>query len=137
MISNENTHSSKDRQILLSFSVGELESIIKDCVAEAVAKALNKVTPLKSKSSEKSQWMSVAEVLEYLPQNPTRGTLYKWCRSGSIPHHRTDGQKRLRFKLSEIEHWLSLSGVKSEAEKQHEKDLAVEEFLMKKKLGVK
>lgn len=51
-----------------------------------------------------NQWLSVEQLTEFLPGNPSRSTIYKWCCEHTIPYHKQG--KRLCFLRSEIDTWL-------------------------------
>jgi excisionase family DNA binding protein len=75
-------------------------------------------------------WMNINELMEYLPDKPARATVYGWVSSRQIPHHK--GGKRLRFRQSEIDTWLS-SGKRQSNE---ETEAAAQAYLIGKKKGV-
>ncbi len=49
-------------------------------------------------------WYDLAELCEYLPDKPSKATVYSWIHNGTIPFHK--GAKKLRFLKSEIDKWL-------------------------------
>lgn len=53
---------------------------------------------------EADHWFNLKELCEYLPDKPTKATLYSWVSTGSIPVHKSS--KKLRFLKSEIDEWL-------------------------------
>lgn len=54
--------------------------------------------------TEPSQWFDLNELRNYLPDKPSKMTVYGWVRNKSIPYHK--GAKKLRFLKSEIDAWL-------------------------------
>ena len=70
---------------------------------EELCGKINKVLPQVEIASEK--WFSVDELREYLPQHPSRQTVYGWTSNATIPFHKSG--KLLRFKKSEIDKWLN------------------------------
>jgi predicted DNA-binding transcriptional regulator AlpA len=44
------------------------------------------------------------ELCNYLPDKPAKATVYGWIHASLIPCHK--GQKKLRFRKSEIDTWL-------------------------------
>lgn len=86
---------------------------------------------LLSKSSEKQpdpdRWFNLRELCEYLPDKPTRATVYSWVHYRKIPFHK--GSKSLRFLKSEIDAWLKKGRVKTNAEIAQE----VDHYLINKK----
>lgn len=49
-------------------------------------------------------WLNLTELCEYLPDKPSKATVYSWIHNRSIPHHK--GPKKLRFLRAEIDTWL-------------------------------
>jgi excisionase family DNA binding protein len=87
---------------------------------------------LLSQSSEKQivdHWFNVKELCNYLPDKPTRATVYSWVHYRKIPFHK--GSKSLRFLKSEIDAWLKQSRVKTNVEIAEE----VDNYLVKKMRG--
>lgn len=56
-------------------------------------------------------WFNLNDLCSYLPDKPTRSTVYGWVHQNTIPYHK--GKKRLRFLKSEIDSWLLEGGSKS------------------------
>jgi len=48
--------------------------------------------------------MNMQELCEYIPDRPSRATVYGWVNTKSIPVHK--GGKKLRFLKSEIDKWM-------------------------------
>ncbi len=53
-------------------------------------------------------WMDLAQLCEYLPDKPSKATVYGWVCARSIPYHKKT--KKLSFLKSEIDDWLVKSG---------------------------
>lgn len=53
---------------------------------------------------EVDHWYTINEICKYLPDKPSKPTIYNWIRKGIIPYHK--GEKKLRFLKSEIDAWL-------------------------------
>lgn len=50
------------------------------------------------------KWLSVEDLMEYLPDNTARATIYGWVAQEKIPYHKYG--KKLTFLKSEIDTWL-------------------------------
>ncbi|MBR5434805.1 MAG: helix-turn-helix domain-containing protein [Bacteroidales bacterium] len=50
------------------------------------------------------KWMSINDLIEYLPDKTARATIYGWVSQGLIPYHKYG--KKLTFLKSEIDNWL-------------------------------
>ena len=55
-------------------------------------------------TKEIDQWFDLTEICNYLPDKPAKATVYAWIHNALIPCHK--GQKKLRFRKSEIDTWL-------------------------------
>jgi excisionase family DNA binding protein len=70
--------------------------------------------------AETNRWFDLNELCLYIPDKPSKPTVYGWVNAGSIPVHK--GGKKLRFLKSEIDSWLmqgrrkTLAEITSEAE---------------------
>jgi len=53
-------------------------------------------------------WMSVDQLVSYIPTHPSKQTLYQWVRYGKIPYHRMQGS--LIFLKDEVDQWLLHNG---------------------------
>lgn len=60
-----------------------------------------------SADTEVDQWLSVGELMEYIPEKPTKATIYGWVHEKRIPYHKRT--KKLLFLKSEIDEWLEKS----------------------------
>jgi excisionase family DNA binding protein len=80
--------------------------------------------------NEPDKWFDLTELCDYLPDKPTKPTVYGWVHSGIIPAHK--GQKKLRFLKSEIDNWLKSGRKKTLAESSSEADQYI---LRRKGLG--
>jgi len=61
--------------------------------------------------AENKRWLSIEELLEYLPQGWPKQTIYEYARARKIPHIKKG--KRLIFDRIEIDEWLDSSKVKT------------------------
>lgn len=50
------------------------------------------------------QWMSVDDLILYLPGHPVRQTIYSWVWKKIIPYHKACA--KLQFLKSEIDEWI-------------------------------
>lgn len=58
---------------------------------------------------KKEEWMPIESLLVYLPNKPTKATVYGWVSHGKIPYHHCG--KRLVFSQSEIDTWISQQNI--------------------------
>lgn len=88
-----------------------------DQLPEAVATLLNEVRDLKQLVSERLTspapaenpvWMDLAQLCAYLPDKPSKATVYGWVCASTIPYHKKT--KKLSFLKSEIDAWIIKSG---------------------------
>lgn len=77
----------------------ELEVLIE----KSVKKVLAELKELKSQETT-DRWMDLNELCQYMPDKPSKATVYGWVNNGSIPVHK--GGKKLRFLKSEIDKWM-------------------------------
>jgi len=89
---------------------------------KAVSELYDEVVSLKQLLIQKNRangpvediWFDLKGLCNYLPDKPSKMTVYGWVHHQSIPFHK--GAKKLRFLKSEIDSWLrngkkdSLSG---------------------------
>lgn len=73
------------------------------------------------------RWFNLNELCEYLPDKPTKATVYGWVSAKKIPHHK--GGKKLRFLKSEIDRFLKQGKKQTIAEIEQD----VEKLLTPKK----
>ena len=89
----------------------------------------------KQPSEPADSWMGVDGLIDYLPDHPAKQTIYGWVSTKQIPYHKGGGGrngKKLRFRKSEIDNWLSSGKVKCVADLENEAN----EYFTKRK-GVK
>lgn len=53
---------------------------------------------------ESAMWFNLSELCEYLPDKPSKATVYSWVQNRTIPFKK--GSKKLRFLKSDIDTWL-------------------------------
>lgn len=108
-----------------------------ESLPKAVTQLYDKLTNIERLLLEKSnehrtdpdRWFDLQELCNYLPDKPTKPTVYGWVSAGKIPFHK--GGKRLRFRKSEIDGWLMMGGKKTKAEIEQE----AHTYLVKSKSG--
>ena len=92
----------------------------------AVARLTEEVSEIKSlliqqannQPSDTDRWFDLNELCEYLPDKPSRPTVYDWVHDRIIPVHK--GTKKLRFLKSEIDAWLLQGRKKTQADLKKE-----------------
>lgn len=72
-------------------------------IEKSVKKVLTELKELKQEETSDS-WMNLNELCEYMPDRPSKATVYGWVSLGKIPVHK--GGKKLRFLKSEIDNWM-------------------------------
>jgi excisionase family DNA binding protein len=66
-------------------------------------------------------WFDLKELCYYLPDKPSKNTVYGWVHSRKIPFHK--GEKKLRFLKSEIDEFLLQGKNKTLLELNNEAEL--------------
>jgi excisionase family DNA binding protein len=81
-----------------------------------------KHTPKKhsDQPTETDRWLDLNELCLYIPDKPSKPTVYGWVNARTIPVHK--GGKKLRFLKSEIDNWLKQGRKKTMAEIASEPD---------------
>lgn len=72
-------------------------------IEKSVKNVLAELKELK-KEETPDRWMNLNELCLYMPDNPSKPTVYGWVHSNKIPFHK--GGKKLRFLKSEIDNWM-------------------------------
>lgn len=62
------------------------------------------------------KWFDLGQLIGYLPEHPAKSTVYGWGCDNLLLYSKTG--KRLRFKKSEIDVWLSQNAHKTDADLQ-------------------
>ncbi len=87
-----------------------MQSITFDSLPEAVNQLNEKIDRLielqegGSSQPDHDRFMDVDQLIEYLPDNPSRSSVYRWVTYRKIPFHKEG--KKLLFRRSEIDKWL-------------------------------
>ncbi len=97
---------------------------------QAVSQVYNKLENIerllsqinKEQQTEPDKWFDIHELCSYLPDKPKIPTIYGKVHRLEIPFHKGEGQKKLRFRKSEIDSWLSMGKNKTISEIEAEAD---------------
>ena len=87
-----------------NLSFNELPQAISQLYAEVlnIKQILLDNTSVRNPDSD--QWFALNELCEYLPDKPSKATIYAYVHDRVIPFHK--GAKKLRFLKSEIDAWM-------------------------------
>lgn len=90
------------------------ENLTFEQLPSAVAELTREVASLKELITDKfaatgtagtqDKWMSLDELCDYLPDKPSKATVYGWVNVRKIPYHKRT--KKLAFLRSEIDQWM-------------------------------
>lgn len=88
------------------------ESLSFDNLPNAVSQLIKDVDEMKTmlqaiaerNGQPQKQWMSVEDLILYLPGKPARQTIYSWVWKKAIPYHKAGA--KLQFLRSEIDAWI-------------------------------
>ena len=88
------------------------ETVTFDSLPDAVSKLMKDVGEMKSMlqtiaerdGQPQKEWMSVEDLIIYLPGKPARQTIYSWVWKKAIPYHKAGA--KLQFLKSEIDAWI-------------------------------
>lgn len=58
-----------------------------------------------------SQWLSVKEAADFIGVKTS--TIYAWISTRRIPYHKVPGSQLVKFRISEIDDWLSTGKVET------------------------
>ena len=113
------------------------EGLTLETLPKAFSHLTNEVSEIKRLLLEKSnaqpaeteRWFDLNELCTYVPDKPSKPTVYGWVNAGTIPVHK--GGKKLRFLKSEIDNWLMQGRKKTHAELASEANT----YLSNKKKG--
>ncbi len=93
------------------------ESLSFDSLPSAVSKLIKDVGEMKTMlqsiadrdGQPQKHWMSVDDLINYLPGRPARQTIYSWVWRKAIPYHKAGA--KLQFLKSEIDAWILGDGI--------------------------
>ncbi len=113
------------------------EGLTLETLPKAFSHLTNEVSEIKrlllemsnEKPTDTDRWFDLNELCIYLPDKPSKFTVYSWVNINAIPVHK--GSKKLRFLKSEIDNWLKQGRKKTLAEINNE----AESYLTKKNGG--
>jgi excisionase family DNA binding protein len=99
-----------------------MENLSLETLPKAVNQLFNEFMELKvfllenfyKQTIEADCWFDIDGLCIYLPDKPSKPTVYGWVSAGTIPVHK--GGKKLRFLKSEIDNWLMQGKKKTLAE---------------------
>ena len=101
--------------IIVQFDCEQLSSLIQNAVRKVISE-----TSMTEYPAETDRWFDLNELCIYLPDKPSKPTVYGWVHTSLIPCHK--GAKKLRFLKSEIDNWLKQGKKKTLAETASEAD---------------
>jgi len=98
------------------------EGLTLEKLPQAISLLTEEVSEIKSlllqqanaKPTETDGWFNLDELCEYLPDRPSKQTVYDWVHDRNIPVHK--GPKKLRFLKSEVDKWLHEGRKKTQVE---------------------
>lgn len=79
---------------------------IQDLVNEIADEVIRRLNHLDESKQEADKWFNIDELCNYLPDKPSKPTIYAKVSKNEIPYHKNDNEKKLRFLKSEIDEWL-------------------------------
>lgn len=98
-------------QVFFNVPLSKLEPVVKNWFREVLSE-------FQQASPEQDTWLNLDELCAYLPDKPTKATVYTWVRERRIPYHKHG--KRLAFLKSDIDNWIKKGREKTRAEIQAE-----------------
>lgn len=115
-----------EKTVFISLPIEDFQTVIIDCVNSCLrnSKGLHN-----EQRTITDQWFDLTELCQYIPDKPSKATVYGWVNAGTIPVHK--GGKKLRFLKSEIDSWMKQGRRKTLSEIAGE----AEQYLTKKKGG--
>ena len=91
--------------ILYSLPLERLEPIFKGWIKDVLQQLPPAANQAANEQVDPDYWMTIKQLIEYLPDLPHITTLYRWIKEATIPVNKTT--HRLRFRKSEIDAWLN------------------------------
>lgn len=88
-----------EKTFITSYTEEQIREMFRQELVEVLAN-FKSSTP----SQDEDRWLSIEELIDYLPGNPSKGTIYMSVSRGDIPSHKNG--KRLAFRKSSIDNWL-------------------------------
>lgn len=98
----------KEENRKLTFDqIPEVVGELRDEIAQLKGFIMSNFSALQAPEPPKV-WMDLAQLCEYLPDKPSKATVYGWVCARTIPYHTKT--KKLSFLKSEIDAWIIKSG---------------------------
>lgn len=97
-----------------------MENLTFETLPKAVAQLLKEIAEIKAMvlnvntAPQPDEWFDLAGLIAYLPDKPSKHTVYEWVHNDKIPVHK--GGKKLRFLKAEIDEWLKVGRKKTAIE---------------------
>lgn len=100
----------------------ELVEIIEDTVNKKLESERHRREDIVANSedfnTDRDRWLSIEDLMNYIPTHPSRQTIYRWTMTKSIPYYKRG--RSLQFKKSDIDQWLDCSRHKTYEEIREE-----------------
>lgn len=87
-----------------NLSYNELPQAISQLYAEVIDIKRILLNYKSCQHPDSDQWLDLKELCEYLPDKPSKATIYAYVHDRAIPFHK--GAKKLRFLKAEINAWM-------------------------------
>jgi excisionase family DNA binding protein len=88
-----------EQQVIFSqIGIDQLTEILQKNVKEAVKQAFE------HKHKNSTEYLTIYELMDYLPQKPAKSTIHGWCHKKTIPFVKRG--KAVLFDRKEIDVWL-------------------------------
>lgn len=100
-------------QVFFNVPLSKLELVFKKWIKESLSEL-----PIPETNKPENKWFDIGSLCDYLPEKPSKATIYAKTSKGEIPHYK-DG-KHLRFLQSEIDEWLKSGKIKTNTEIEKE-----------------
>ena len=95
---------------MTDYGTSKIEGILQR-IERKIDSLQKQVDELKPQVSSDAAWLTIKELSEYIPTNPSESTIRRMVRAQVIPYSRAG--KRLLFQKSDIDNWLLNSKSKS------------------------
>ena len=109
----ENNKTKEENRKLTFDQLPEVVGELRDEIAQLKGFIMSNFSALQAPEPPKV-WMDLAQLCEYLPDKPSKATVYGWVCARTIPYHKKT--KKLSFLKSEIDAWIIKSGHATEEE---------------------
>ena len=102
-----NSNVEQEQKKLTFDQLPEVVGELRDEIAQLKGFIMSNFSALQAPEPPKV-WMDLAQLCEYLPDKPSKATVYGWVCARTIPYHKKT--KKLSFLKSEIDAWIIKSG---------------------------